>query len=249
MNQSLFSSHDVLGRWYHPVQLTCGTVLRRARRAESIRSVIRILETLQPDEYSTYIRAYLSEGLGKFGEDWEYLDITNALLAASELIKPTNYLEIGVRRGRSLGMVASAHPGVNIVGFDMWRQDYAGMANPGADFVASEMKAIGHRGALELVTGDSHETVPAYLGRHPGLEFDLITVDGDHSDKGALADLENVIPRLAVGGMLVFDDISHPSHPNLLNVWKRAIQNAPYRMSTSEFTSLGYGVALGIRLS
>lgn len=249
MNQSLFSSHDALGRWYHPVQLTCDTVLRRARRPESIRSVIRILETLQPDDYSTYIRAYLAEGLAKFGEDWEYLDITNALLAGSSLIQPSNYLEIGVRRGRSLGMVASAHVPVNIVGFDMWQKDYAGMSNPGPDFVASELKALGHTGALELVSGDSHQTVPAYLKAHPGLEFDLITVDGDHSDEGALADLETVIPRLAVGGILVFDDVAHPTHPNLLKVWRKAIQGAPFQVSTSEFTSLGYGVALGLRVS
>jgi predicted O-methyltransferase YrrM len=249
MNQSLFSAHDALGRWYLPVQLTCDTVLRRARRAESIRSVIRILETLQPDDYSTYIRSYLAEGLEKFGEDWEYLDITNALLVGAALIKPSNYLEIGVRRGRSLAMVASAHPLVDIVGFDMWQQDYAGMANPGADFVASEMKAVGHMGKLELVSGDSHQTVPAYLENNPNRKFDLITVDGDHSDEGALADLEVVIPRLAIGGMLVFDDVAHPTHPNLLKVWRKALQNAPFEISSSEFTSLGYGVALGIRLS
>lgn len=146
-------------------------------------------------------------------------------------------------------MVAAAHPSVNIVGFDMWQQDYAGMANPGAGFVASEMAAIGHTGTLELVSGDSHQTVPAYLLSHPGLEFDLITVDGDHSDEGALADLETVIPRLGLGGMLVFDDVAHPTHPNLLQVWRKAIQTAPFQIKTSEFTSLGYGVALGIRVS
>lgn len=249
MNRSLFASHESLGKWYDPLQLTCGTVLSRARRPQTLRSVVRILGQLKPDEYSTYLQAYLSEGLEKFGEDWEYLDITNTLLAASELIRPTNYLEIGVRRGRSMAMVAAGHPAVNIFGFDMWQQDYAKMKNPGPDFVVSQMREVGHVGTLELVTGDSRTTVPAFLKTRPKLQFDLITVDGDHSDKGARADLETVLPRLAVGGMLVFDDVAHPAHPQLLKVWRKVIASCSFPIQAAEFTGLGYGVAIGIRAS
>jgi len=53
--------------------------------------------------------------------------------------------------------------------------------------------------------------------------FDLITVDGDHSEEGAFDDLLNVIPHLNVGGILVFDDIAHPTHPYLLGVWKKTL--------------------------
>lgn len=249
MNQSLFDSHESLGKWYDPLQLTCGTVLNRARRPQTLRSVVRILERLGPDEYSTYLHEYLSEGQKKFGEDWEYVDITNTLLAATELIRPAAYLEIGVRQGRSMAMVASGHPAVNIFGFDIWQQDYAKMKNPGPDFVVFQMREIGHVGSLELITGDSHITVPAFLKAQPKLEFDLITVDGDHSDKGARADLETVLPRLAIGGMLVFDDIAHPAHPNLLKVWRKVIASSPFPIQTAEFTALGYGIAIGIRAS
>jgi predicted O-methyltransferase YrrM len=249
MNQSLFASHYSLGKWYNPLQLTCGTVLSRAQRPQTLRSVIRILGQLKPDDYSTYLHEYLSEGLEKFGEDWEYLDITNTLLAASELVQPTNYLEIGVRRGRSMAMVAAGHPMVNVFGFDLWQQDYAKMKNPGPEFVVSQMKEIGHVGALKLVTGDSHTTVPDFLKSQPNLKFDLITVDGDHSDNGARSDLETVLPRLAIGGMLVFDDVAHPAHPNLLKVWRKVISSCPFPIQTAEFTGLGYGVAIGIRAS
>lgn len=249
MNQSLFGSHESLGKWYDPLQLTCGTVLSRARRPQTLRSVVRILEQLKPDEYSTYLRAYLSEGIQKFGQDWEYLDITNTLLAAAELLQPTNYLEIGVRQGRSMAMVAAGHPAVHVFGFDLWQQDYAKMSNPGPDFVISQMKEIGHVGVLRLITGDSHITVPAFLKSQPNLKFDLITVDGDHSEKGARADLETVLPRLAIGGMLVFDDVAHPAHPNLLRVWRKVIASCPFPIQTTEFTGLGYGVAIGIRAS
>lgn len=246
---AIFSRHQELGKWYDPVQLNCETILRRARRESSIRTVAEILGKLEPDDYSVYLSAYLAEGLRKFGEDWDYFDITNTLLAASSLAKPRNYLEIGVRRGRSLSMVATSTPEVNILGFDLWVENYAGMGNPGPDFVASELKKIGHRGTLKLIGGDSHKTVPQYFRENPSAEFDLITVDGDHSDAGALDDLHNVLPHLAVGGVLVFDDVSHPAHPNLLKVWKRAVETASFRLRSFEYTSLGYGIALAIRQS
>ena len=46
-------------------------------------------------------------GRGKAGGDWRYADILTVLAAACDLIRPRSYLEIGVRRGRSMAMVAS----------------------------------------------------------------------------------------------------------------------------------------------
>ena len=34
-----------------------------------------------------------------------------------------------------MAMVLAACPEVEVVGFDMWMEDYAGMENPGANFV------------------------------------------------------------------------------------------------------------------
>ena len=78
------------------------------------------------------------------------------------------------------------------------------------------------------------------------MDFDLITVDGDHSEVGAWEDLITVIPRLATGGVLVFDDIAHPAHPYLLGVWRRALARFPF-LSGHEFTETGYGVAFAVR--
>jgi hypothetical protein len=74
----------------------------------------------------------------------------------------------------------------------------------------------------------------------------MITVDGDHSETVALDDLKNVIPHLSVSGILVFDNIAHPSHPYLLNVRKKAMAMFPF-LTSFEFTELGYGVAFAIR--
>jgi predicted O-methyltransferase YrrM len=232
--------------FYSPVMVGPETLLRRATRTDTIRGVLAVLAKLEPDDYTAYLGSFCREGLERFGDDWYYADICTVLLAAARTVGPMTYLEIGVRRGRSMAMVASAAPEVALHGFDLWVPDYAGMPNPGPDFVRAEMKRAGHRGALELVSGDSHETVPRFLEEHPGLTLDLVTVDGDHSHDGALADLRTVIARLSLGGVLVFDDIVHPLHPYLLEVWRHAVAEDG-GLVAREFVELGYGVGVAVR--
>jgi hypothetical protein len=91
-----------------------------------LRQVIPILQKLEPDSYVRFLLAYYKAGLSRFGDRWRYADITTVLLAASVLMHPQHYLEVGVRRGRSLAMVAATCPEVEIVGFDMWVENYGG---------------------------------------------------------------------------------------------------------------------------
>ena len=206
-------NEPALGRWYSSVLLGAGTIGEIALNANCLRQAIQILQRLEPDEYVRYLLSYYQVGLKRFGNAWRYADIVTALLASAQLSRPQRYLEIGVRRGRSMAMVASTCPECDIVGFDLWQADYAGMPNPGPDFVTTEMKKLGHRGQLELISGNSHETLPHYFSLHPEAYYDLITVDGDHTPNGAKQDLVAVIKRLKIGGILVFDDICHPRVP------------------------------------
>jgi predicted O-methyltransferase YrrM len=244
---SLFSRHEALGSWYAPVMLDPETIFCRARRPSTIHNVLSVLRTLEPDSYSVYVSAYLKEGLERFGMDWSYLDILNVLVACAELIQPRTYLEIGVRRGRSIAMVASTTPKTHLFGFDMWAENYAGMENPGPAFVESELRKIGASGRIEFVSGNSHETLPNFFAKRPELELDLVTVDGDHSDEGAREDLLSVLPKIAHGGAIVFDDVSHPLHPNLYRVWSSALQDCGLRFVSGAYTTLGYGVAVAVR--
>jgi len=243
--QAVFDAPE-LGDWYSPVILGPSTVGNLASSPVCLRQTIGVIEQLEPDDYIRYLLAYYQTGLERLGEAWRYADITTVLVAAAQLLQPQHYLEIGVRRGRSMAMVAATCPKCEMVGFDMWMPDYAGIPNPGPDFVRAELAKLGYIGRLELISGNSHKTLPGYFREHPKTYFDLITVDGDHTERGAERDLYDVLPRLKVGGVLVFDDINHPLHPYLAKVWYRVVAGAA-QFVTWQFTELGYGVALAVR--
>lgn len=232
--------------WYSPVLINPLTVGKLATDTRILQEAISVLEKLEPDGYTDYLSGYYTAGINRFGNDWQYADIVTAILAAAKLIKPANYLEIGVRKGRSLAMVAATNPNCTIIALDMWIEDYAGISNPGPDFVSSEMKKVGYSGQLEFLNGNSHILLQKYFSEHPGAYFDMITVDGDHSKAGAIQDLKDVLPRLSLGGVLIFDDISHPAHPYLGDVWNTTVRSDS-RFVTWEFSELGYGVAIAIR--
>lgn len=235
-------------QWYNAVQLSANNLHNLANTAESIKRTLSTLKRLTPDDYLNYIVGYYKAGLQKFKNDWQYSDLLTHLQAAAKLMQPKSYLEIGVRRGRSLAVLARACPKIHIVGFDLWIQNYAGMENPGPDFVMKELKKLGHKGKLELISGDSSETVPAFFQKHPDFYFDLITVDGDHSEEGARIDLENTLPHLKIGGAILLDDITHPQHRYLETLWDKIITNNP-QFSSQKYTELGYGIACAIRRS
>lgn len=243
MNKGVFFSK---GNFYGSVILNTSTLAEFAMSPKVWDEILSFHDFLATDEYVAYLDEFYRECRRRFGEQWRYLDIVNVLYAASRVLQPENYLEIGVRRGRSLCSVVRGCPSVNIVALDMWITNYADMDNPGPQFVLSELEKHNIKGKVDFINGNSHITVPEYFKNHPQMQFDMITVDGDHSEQGAFEDLCNVIPYLAPGGVLVFDDISHPVHPYLLDVWKSALAKFPY-LSGYEFTEMGYGVAFAIR--
>lgn len=235
-----------LADWHSPVLLGAAMVGARACQADTLDTALRVTSELAEDAYSAFVVSFYTQGAERFGADWHYADISTVLVAASGLARPGSYLEIGVRRGRSMAMVSSQSPRCEFVGFDMWITGYGGNDNPGGDFVEQELRRLGHEGPVKMIDGDSHETVPAYFAANPDAYFDLITVDGDHSRRGAMADLECVIPRLKVGGILVFDDICHPAHPELAGVWAEVMRAHP-ELSSWEYADVGFGVAVAVR--
>lgn len=211
-----------------------------------IETALDLMERLTPDDYTTFLTDYYADGLRRFAANWRYADIVTVLLCLSRLLKPKSYLEIGVRRGRSVAAVASVSADCALTLLDMWVKDYAGMENPGGEFVKRELALVGHVGPIKLIDGDSHETLPALFREFPDAAFDLITVDGDHETAGAIQDLCDVLPRLNAGGAIVFDDVCHPLHPELADVWHELVASDP-RFSAYTYRDTGYGVGFAIR--
>ena len=233
-------------QWYPPVLIGAQTVEAHLFNQNYVERGIELMRRLTPDDYTAFLIQFFSDGLSRFGRNWRYADIVTVLSCLADLLAPKRYLEIGVRRGRSVAAVVSANPECALVMFDMWVEGYAGMENPGPDFVRQELKRIGHCGDMEFIDGDSHVTVPLYLARNPDESFDLITVDGDHTPEGAVKDLCDVLPRLKIGGAIVFDDVCHPIHPELGKVWHDVVASDP-RYSAFTYADCGYGVGFAVR--
>ncbi|MFC1794245.1 glycosyltransferase, partial [Planctomycetota bacterium] len=161
----------------------------------------------------------------------------------ADTFKPSNYLEIGVRRGRSMAQVLTQSPQTRAYGFDLWIQEYSGTPNPGPDFVISELKNLQVRNLPTLIEGDSHETLPRFwVDLNNPKQFELMLVDGDHTYEGAKKDLDICLEHLAPGGALVFDDITHHSHPELRHLW----QEYKGRFSDYIFIEHSHGHGTGI---
>lgn len=232
--------------FYLPLLAGPSSFAEQMTSAAAVRAVSGVLERLEPDAYSLFLLNFYREGLARFGDAWRYADINTVLHTLASALPVRDYLEIGVRRGRSLAMVASASPDVRIAGFDLWVEDYAGMPNPGPDLVQGELRKIGHRGTLELISGDSHQTVPRFFAQHPDRWFDVITVDGDHTLAGAREDLETVVARLKIGGALVFDDVCSQYHPYLSALWDEFTADVT-RWASWRYDEAGFGIGFALK--
>lgn len=242
--QNTFSSSA--GQWYLPSLGGTSTFWSEIVNPATLRMAIEIMRRLTPDHYLEYLLDFYQAGIDRFGNSWVYADINTVLLGVSKLMQPKSYMEIGVRRGRSMAMVVSQVPDCHVVGFDLWIQNYAGMENTGEAFVKSELGRIGHQGKADFVTGDSKITIPQFFKEQPDVFFDLITVDGDHSVEGARSDLLSVIPRLKVGGVLVFDDTANQSHAGLAKLWHAVVGRNP-QFAVHTFNEVGFGVGFAVK--
>src|SRR5579859_4088091 len=94
-----------------------------------------------------------------------YWDVRGSVRAAAIALRPSSYLEIGVRRGWSLGQVLDVCPEVQAFACDLWVSDYGGAQGDPA-FVRDKMSAIVRGGDAPLITflnGDSHALLPDFF--------------------------------------------------------------------------------------
>lgn len=146
-----------------------------------------------------------------------------ALRGLIQRYEPKSYLEIGVSDGSSLGCVVSADVNKNISRIalcDTWGGEYGGTNRGGHGHIDRNLRDAGYNGTVEFYDGNSQKTVPTIPGK-----FDLILVDGDHSEDGCRIDMENTWPLLNNGGIMVIDDICHPRHLYCADVVDKFVLN------------------------
>ncbi len=180
-----------------------------------------------------------------------FFDAASFLNWYAEHFKPRYFLEVGVRRGRSLTQVLTQSPETTAFGFDIWIPDYGSMpeegiltSNPGPEFVLQEIRNLGFDKLPTLIEGNSHQTLPKFWSDNQNpQQIDLIFVDGDHTYAGAKLDLDICFRHLSDGGALVFDDISHPSHPELEQLWKEIKTRYSDCIFIEDSSGMGTGIA------
>ncbi|HOK65214.1 MAG TPA: glycosyltransferase [Anaerohalosphaeraceae bacterium] len=167
------------------------------------------------------IQKHLSEGK-------PFWNLYVALAYTAARLKPKSYLEIGVRTGASMVQVLGQSELDLAVGVDLWTGCYSDLPNT-REYTQKQLRTFllktGCRTEIHLIQGDSHRVLKQLI--QEGRRFDLITVDGDHSQVGAWEDLLDAKKLLADRGVIVFDDLIHPQFSYLLETAKRFVREFP----------------------
>jgi len=154
-----------------------------------------------------------------------FWNIHVALAFLADRLHPENYLEVGTRTGCSLVPVLHNSTIKEAVAVDMWHGSYSGLPNT-KEYTVEQINKYraktNKQFKIEFIKGDSHKKLKELI--NSGKKFDLITVDGDHSESGAWEDLQDATKLLADKGAIVFDDIIHPSHSYLRKLVDRLQQ-------------------------
>ncbi|MEN6550044.1 MAG: class I SAM-dependent methyltransferase [Armatimonadia bacterium] len=129
------------------------------------------------------------------------------------LAKP-DVLEIGRFTGGSTLLLAQAvRPFGSVVSLDL---------DPRCDAVlGATLERWGWKDSVALVVGDSRRR------ELPGMRFNVLFIDGDHSYEGVRADFEHWAAQLDVGGHVFFHDDA--DRPGICGVWRfcRELEGRP----------------------
>jgi predicted O-methyltransferase YrrM len=122
--------------------------------------------------------------------------------------------EIGFCLGHSSDVYLSSRPDISLVSFDMiyyWYND------AGRHYIDSK-----YPGRFLLFKGDSLRTVPEFIRNNPGVNFDLIIIDGGHEYRVALQDIINMERLARPDTILIMDDTAFEP---VNRAWNECIKN------------------------
>jgi len=198
-------------------------------------NTLRILKKHNPGDtyYEAYLSHYQKRGPGFF-------DYYHLLWSIGSVLQPERIMEIGCRTGISIcqllsSMIEPKLPEVYL--FDVFND---GFISP--EVVKMNLRALNlPLDKIHFIVGDSLVTVP----EKKLIGMDYILVDGNHDKVPARQDLENVIPSLNKGGLLLFDDIA-PDGCDLIDVWNDFKASHAVEFFFHENLN-GKGIGVGVR--
>ena len=203
----------------------------------SVFNTLRILKGVNKGDL--YHEAYLGH-YKKRGNT--FVDYYHLLWTIGSIIKPKQIMEIGCRTGISICQLLSSYVDSfpeRIMLFDLFADEFLS-----EELVRLNLKQLNINSEnIKFIVGDSKKQVPRYFAKN-NLLFDYILVDGDHSRETARIDLDNVVPMLEEGGIIIFDDIS-PDGCGLIDVWSKFTedyQNDFYFANDMNGKGVGIGV-------
>lgn len=129
-----------------------------------------------------------------------------------------NYLEIGVAQAEYALKLLKGSGELFYTGVDRWLCDPTMEHEPNKIKnwntqekwdeiyfnVVNKLKPFGNR--ARIIRGNSRDILP-----NLNEKFDVIRVDGDHSEEGAYQDIINASLLLNIGGQIVVDDMNYDS--------------------------------------
>lgn len=150
--------------------------------------------------------------------DWIDAAVAVHLLQDHTARRPANLLEIGVWRGGWAATMLGNVPDARLVGVD----PYPAAAAP----VRREMlDRLGRLGVADRFV--LHRALDEV---DPEARFDLIHIDGDHSEDAVWRDLHFARTHLAPQGVIVVDDLSHRWLPGVASATYRFLEHTGLRM-------------------
>ncbi len=146
------------------------------------------------------LSTYLSmKGITDFeGNSGQIPEQTEMLGALADQVSIQSILEIGFNAGHSADTFLS-HSLAHVTSFDLQTRDYVQIAK---EYIDQKYPS-----RHTLIIGDSVKTIPLYIKDHPNKKFDLIYIDGGHTEEIAYADLMNCRELAHSNTLVIMDDV------------------------------------------
>ncbi len=137
-------------------------------------------------------------------------------------------LEIGSYFGRSTALLAAGlADGEKLVICDAFEADTPDVyiERPSPEQLLSTIRRINPD--IENERLEIHVCLSHQLRLDPAKRFRFVHIDGDHSEDGALKDIQMVHQHLLPGGVIAIDDYKHPRWPGVTQAANRFLHETP----------------------